>query len=71
MILNYIVKFGDKERFDEEQIGVKETFTVTNFPIYFIQGLLNLDGQNCQKYLYLNKAHFLTLIMLHKLTQSF
>ena len=34
------------------------------------QGLLNLDGRNCQKYLPQTKADFLTLIMLHKLTQS-
>ena len=31
------VKLGDKERFDNEQIGVKEPFTVTNLPIYFIR----------------------------------
>ena len=35
-----------------------------------LQGLLNLDGRNCQKYLHETKADFLTLIMLHKLTQS-
>ena len=35
-----------------------------------IQGLLNLDGRNSQKYLHQTKADFLTLIMLHKLTQS-
>ena len=34
------------------------------------QGLLNLDGRNCQKYLHQTKADFLTLIMLYKLTQS-
>ena len=26
----YTVKLGDKERFDKEQIGVKEPFPVTN-----------------------------------------
>ena len=26
----YTVKLGDKERFDKEQIGVKEPFSVTN-----------------------------------------
>ena len=31
------VKLGDKERFDKEQIGVKEPFPVTNLPIYFIR----------------------------------
>ena len=31
------VKLGDKERFDKEQIGVKEPFPVTNLPIYFIK----------------------------------
>ena len=30
------VKLGDKERFDKEQIGVKEPFPLTNLPIYFI-----------------------------------
>ena len=28
----YTVKLGDKERFDKEQIGVKELFPVTNLP---------------------------------------
>ena len=28
--LYYRVKLGDKERFDKEQIGVKEPFSVTN-----------------------------------------
>ena len=27
---HYTVKLGDKERFDKEQIGVKEPFPVTN-----------------------------------------
>ena len=27
------VKLGDKERFDKEQIGVKEPFPVTNLPV--------------------------------------
>ena len=26
------VKLGDKERFDKEQIGIKEPFPVTNLP---------------------------------------
>ena len=26
----YTVKLGNKERFDNEQIGIKETFPVTN-----------------------------------------
>ena len=32
--LNYssTVKLGNKERFDKEQIGIKEPFTVTNLP---------------------------------------
>ena len=33
----HTVKLGDQERFDEEQIGVKEPFPVTNRPIYFIR----------------------------------
>ena len=28
--IRYTVKLGDKERFDKEQIGVKEPFPVTN-----------------------------------------
>ena len=28
----YTVKLGNKERFDKEQIGVKEPFSVTNLP---------------------------------------
>ena len=31
------VKLGDKERFDKEQIGVKEPFPATNLLIYFIR----------------------------------
>ena len=31
------VKLGDKERFDKEQIGIKEPFPVTNLIIYFIR----------------------------------
>ena len=31
------VKLGDKERFDLEQIGVKEPFPVTKLPIYDIK----------------------------------
>ena len=27
------VKLSDKERFDKEQIGVKELFSLTNLPI--------------------------------------
>ena len=34
-----------------------------------IQGLLDLDGRNSQKYLHQTWAYFSTLIMLHKLTQ--
>ena len=30
--LKSTVKLGNKERFDKEQIGVKEPFPVTNFP---------------------------------------
>ena len=30
--LRFTVKFGDKERFEKEQIGVKEPFPVTNLP---------------------------------------
>ena len=30
LIHNIIVKLGDKERFDKEQIGVKKPFLVTN-----------------------------------------
>ena len=28
----YIVKLGNKERFDKEQIGIKEPFPLTNLP---------------------------------------
>ena len=28
----YTVKLGNKERFDNEQIGIKESFPVTNLP---------------------------------------
>ena len=28
----YYVKLGNKERFDKEQIGIKEPFPVTNLP---------------------------------------
>ena len=31
------VKFGNKERFDKEQIGIKKPFPVTNLPVYFIR----------------------------------
>ena len=34
------------------------------------QGLLNLDGRNCQKYLHQTWAYFPTLIISHNLTQS-
>ena len=34
---NGTVKLGDKERFDKEQISVKEPFPATNLPIYFIR----------------------------------
>ena len=33
----YTVKLGDKERFDKEQIGVKEPIPVINLLIYFIR----------------------------------
>ena len=36
-INNNTVKLGNKERFDKEQIGVKEPFLETNLPIYFIR----------------------------------
>ena len=29
---NITVKLGNKERFDKEQIGIKEPFPVTNLP---------------------------------------
>ena len=29
---HYTVKLGNKERFDKEQIGIKEPFPVTNLP---------------------------------------
>ena len=32
MYLEYTVKLGNKERFDKEQIGIKEPFPVTNLP---------------------------------------
>ena len=41
-----------------------------DFWFLFRQGLLNLDGRNSQKYLHQTKADFLTLIMLHNLTQT-
>ena len=28
----YLVKLGNKERFDKEQIGIKEPFPMTNLP---------------------------------------
>ena len=31
-ILTNTVKLGNKERFDKEQIGIKEPFPVTNLP---------------------------------------
>ena len=37
---------------------------------YSMQGLLNLDGRNSQKYLHQTWANLLTLIISHKLTQS-
>ena len=30
--VHYTVKLGNKERFDKEQIGIKEPFPVTNLP---------------------------------------
>ena len=32
LIYSGTVKFGNKERFDKEQIGIKEPFPVTNLP---------------------------------------
>ena len=32
-----IVELQDKERFSMEQIGVTESFPMTNLPIYFIR----------------------------------
>jgi hypothetical protein len=72
-IFNYLlctVKLGIKELLNKEQIGFKELFTDYQLFYTINQGLLNLDGRNCQKYLHQTKADFLTLIMLHKLTQS-
>ena len=31
-LFNMIVKLVDKDRFDKEQIGIKEPFPVTNLP---------------------------------------
>ena len=31
------VKFGDKEQFDKEQIGLTKLLSVTNLPVYFIR----------------------------------
>ena len=31
------VKLVDKDRFEKEQVGVKEPFPVTNLPVYFIR----------------------------------
>ena len=31
-VLNTTVKLGNKERFDKEQISIKEPFPVTNLP---------------------------------------
>ena len=46
-------------------------FILEKLQFYILtQGLLNLDGRNCQKYFHQTKADFLTLIMLHKLTAS-
>ena len=36
------VKLVDKERFDKEQIGVKEPIPMTNFPIYLDKEHLSL-----------------------------
>ena len=36
------VKLGNKERFDKEQIGIKEPFPVTNLP-FNSQGLGTFD----------------------------
>ena len=32
IVLDITVKLGNKERFDKEQIGIKEPFNVTNLP---------------------------------------
>ena len=42
----------------------------STFQVRFIQGLLDLDGRNSQKYLHQTWADLLILIILHKLTQS-
>ena len=34
--LDTTVKYGDKERFDKEQIGVKETLSLTNCQMFLI-----------------------------------
>ena len=33
--LKCTVKLGNKERFDKEQIGIKESFPVTNLPFTY------------------------------------
>ena len=59
MLFSNPIKEGPELSFE----GISEIYLLT-------QELLNLDGRNCQKYLHQTKADFLTLIMLHKLTQS-
>ena len=53
--ITYTVKLGDKERFDKEQIGVKEPFPVTNLSLH----------QSSLKYLkmFLNTLYVLSLIL--------
>ena len=44
--LNGTFKRGDEERFDKEQIRVKEPFPVTNLTVYFIKkGTLGIKQQ--------------------------
>ena len=54
----------------QESLVERTSFSLGTQVAVVVQGLLNLDGRNCQKYLHQTKADFLTLIMLHKLTQS-
>ena len=50
--------------------GTFNNYLTKFYPSLTTQGLLYLDGRNCQKHLHQTKADFLTLIMLHKLIQS-
>ena len=40
-LLLHTIKLGNKERFDKEQIGIKEPFHVTNFPFKELLALRN------------------------------